>query len=96
MLRGAAGAGVAGIAVSGLGGVMAGPALAATKRPAAPAAAHHDAEPVATEEAQDVMVHVKDAATGDMEVFSGTSVTRLRDPGLAARLVRSAGINTAK
>lgn len=97
MLRGAAGAGVAGIAVSGLTGLMAGPAMAAAKRPAAPSASRHehDSEPVATEAAQDVMVHVKDAASGEMDVFAGDSVTRLRDPSLAARLVRSAGISTA-
>lgn len=91
VLRGAAGVSVAGIAVSGLTGVLAGPALAAAKQPAATPQTRpeHAGEPVAAESAQDVVVHVKDAASGEMEVFAGTGVTRLRDPGLAARLVRA-------
>jgi hypothetical protein len=36
------------------------------------------------------MVHVRDAGSGDIEVFSGTSQTRLRDRDLAARIARAA------
>jgi len=36
-------------------------------------------------------VHVRNAASGDIEVFSGTSQTRLRDAGLAARIARAIG-----
>jgi hypothetical protein len=37
-----------------------------------------------------VVVHLRDARSGEMEIFSGTSQTRVRDPELAARLVRAA------
>jgi hypothetical protein len=89
MLRGAAGAGVAGIAVTALG--TAGPALAATARAAKPAA--RGAAGTAADDAADtdeqVMVHVRDARTGEIDLFSGTSHTRVQDRELAARLVRA-------
>ena len=37
-----------------------------------------------------VVVHLRDARSGEMDIFSGTSRTRLRDPDLAARLARAA------
>jgi hypothetical protein len=37
------------------------------------------------------MVHVRDARAGDIEVFSGTSQTRVRDKDLAARIARTIG-----
>ena len=37
------------------------------------------------------MVHVRDAKSGDIEVFSGTSKTRLRDKDLAVRIARTIG-----
>ncbi len=89
MLRGAAGAGVAGIAVTALG--TAGPALAATARAAKPAA-RDAADPAADDAAdtdQQVMVHVRDARTGEIDLFSGTSHTRVQDRELAARLIRA-------
>ena len=36
--------------------------------------------------AEPVIVHVRDARSGDMEVFAGTRQARLRDPAVAARL----------
>jgi hypothetical protein len=39
--------------------------------------------------AEPVIVHVRDLRTGEMDVFAGESKTRLRDPGLAARLAHS-------
>jgi hypothetical protein len=38
-----------------------------------------------------IMVHVRDARSGDIEVFAGTSQTRLRDKDLAARIARTIG-----
>jgi len=38
-----------------------------------------------------IVVHVRDAESGDIEVFSGTSQTRLRDTDLAARITRAIG-----
>ena len=80
VLRGAAGAGAVGIAaVSGAGAVLAAarPATAATTS-AAPGAAGP------------LVVYLRDAATGEMEVFAGAGQTRFRDPALAARLMSRA------
>ncbi len=82
MLRGAATAGAAGLAVTAMGS-GASPALAATSQPSDPASPQGDAGPI--------VVHVRDAKSGDIEVFSGTSQTRLRDADLAARISRAAG-----
>ena len=87
LLQGAATAGAAGLAVTAMG--AAAPALAATgtDRTGSPPAADHghhaDAGPI--------MVHVRDARSGDIEVFAGTSQTRLRDKDLAARIARAIG-----
>jgi hypothetical protein len=86
LLQGAATAGAAGLAVTAMG--AAAPALAATGTGAAPAAdqAHgHDTA------AGPIVVHVRDARSGDIEVFAGTSQTRLRDKDLATRIARAAG-----
>jgi len=83
LLQGAATAGAAGLAVTAMG--AANPALAATSRSAAPGL-----DPANTP-AGPVVVHVRDARSGDIEVLSGTSATRLRDKDLAARIVRAIG-----
>jgi len=82
VLRGAAGAGVAGIAATALAGAAA-PALAAASRPAAPTKTNDlvSGEPI--------VVHVRDARSGEIDVFRGTTQTRVHDPELAARLVRA-------
>jgi nitrous oxide reductase len=82
VLRGAAGAGVAGIAASTLAGAAV-PALAAARPPARRAGAQ-PADP-----ADQVVVHVRDARSGEIDVFRGTSQTRLHDRDLAARLIRA-------
>jgi nitrous oxide reductase len=82
LLQGAATAGAAGLAVTAMG-AAASPAFAATSRPAtADQPATHDGP---------IMVHVRDARSGDIEVFSGTSQTTLRDKDLAARIARAIG-----
>ena len=89
LLQGAATAGAAGLAVTAMG--AAAPALAATGRtgtgtgspPTADHGHHADAGPI--------VVHVRDARSGDIEVFAGTSQTRLRDQDLAARIARAIG-----
>jgi len=92
VLRGVAGAGVAGVAASALISVPASQARASTTRSAArPASASGSAGQPAggAEPASDVVVHLRDARSGEMDIFSGTSQTRLRDPDLARRLVRA-------
>ena len=88
VLRGAAAAGAAGIAATALAGT-AGPAFAAASRPAAPAARGARAETTGAGTAEHIVVHVRDARSGEIDVFRGTSQTRVRDPELAARLVRA-------
>lgn len=87
ILWGAAGAGAAGLAAAAMAHTA--PALAAATAPASrtrqPAAAANPAPA-----GEPVVVHVRDARSGEMDIFSGTSRTRLRDPELAARLARAA------
>lgn len=81
LLRGAAGAGAVGLAAAaGAGAVMAAARPAEAK--AAPAAGQAGAEPL--------VVYLRDATTGEMEVFAGTSQVRFRDRALAAQLQRAA------
>jgi hypothetical protein len=49
------------------------------------------ASPAATAEPDHqgpVMVYLRDAATGEMDVFAGTGQVTLRDPALAKQLLR--------
>lgn len=82
LLQGAATAGAAGLAVTAMG-AAASPALAATSQPASPDQSHDHDGPI--------VVHVRDAKSGDIEVFSGTSQTQFRDKDLAARIARAIG-----
>jgi len=86
VLRGAAGAGAAGLAAAAVAGT-AGPALAAATSASSRRQAARTTEAAA---AGPVVVHLRDARSGEMDVFAGTSHTRLRDPELAARLARAA------
>lgn len=82
-----AGAGAAGLAAAAM--AHAAPAIAA----ATPAASGHrppDAPANPAPAGEPVVVHLRDARSGEMDIFAGTSRTRLRDPGLAARLARAA------
>jgi|HubBroStandDraft_1064217.scaffolds.fasta_scaffold208164_2 hypothetical protein len=92
IIRGAATAGAAGLAVTALGGALSPAASASTRsaaRTAAPAAAPADGDVHAPSEP--IVVHVRNAKSGDIEMFSGTSQTRLHDKDLAARIVRAIG-----
>jgi hypothetical protein len=94
VLQGAATAGAAGLAATAMG-AAASPALAAASRPPAPDQHGHDTaehgHDTAAAPARPIMVHVRDARSGDIEVFSGTSQARLRDKDLAARIARAIG-----
>jgi hypothetical protein len=94
VLQGAAAAGAAGLAVSALGATMS-PAAAAAASPAG-------AFPAGTRSASagdramkapggPIVVHVRNAKTGDIELFAGTAQTRLRDRDLAARIAQAFG-----
>jgi hypothetical protein len=84
VMRGAVGLAGAGLAAGAITGAIAAPAAAAAARPTRPAGGDASL-------AGPVIVHVRDVRSGEMDVFAGTSHTRLTDPGLAARIVRGAG-----
>jgi hypothetical protein len=93
MLRTAAGASAAGLAA---GGALAAalPAAAAARPERSGQSAERPAHSAATtpdtgSAAGPLVIHVRDARTGEMDIFAGTTRTRLRDPALAARLVRA-------
>ncbi len=85
LLQGAAAAGAAGLAVTALGTAVS-PAAAASTASSAPASGDLKAAPSGP-----IVVHVRNAKSGDIEVFSGTSQTSLRDKDLAARIARAIG-----
>ena len=90
VIRGAATAGAAGLAATALGGALS-PAAAASTRPAAGTRSSAPASGDVKASAGPIVVHVRNAKSGDIEVFSGTSQTRLRDKDLAARIARAIG-----
>jgi nitrous oxide reductase len=87
LLHGAAAAGAAGLAVTALGAGVSQAAAASTRSSASGSSAADDVKAPAGP----IVVHVRDAKSGDIEVFSGTSQTRLRDADLAARITRAIG-----
>ena len=87
LLKAASAAGAAGIAAAALAG-GARPAPASARSTGGPA---RGAETAPAGGSEPVVVHVRDIATGEMDVFRGTTCTRVRDPELTARLVRVGG-----
>jgi hypothetical protein len=98
MLRTAAGASAAGLVAGGAFAAL--PAAAAARpsrsQPSAGRAGHSAAGPTQAAAVQPdreadgpLVVYVRDARTGEMDVFVGTTRTQLRDPELAARLARA-------
>ena len=88
VIRGAATAGAAGLAATALGGALS-QAAAASTRAASTTGARAGGDVKAP--AGPIVVHVRNAKSGDIEVFSGTSQTRLRDKNLTAQIVRAIG-----
>jgi hypothetical protein len=83
---GAAGVGAAGLAAGAL--ATGAPALASARTPAA-GAAGRDARGRRPAAGEPVVVHLKDARTGEFDVYRGTSHIRVHDRDLAARLMRT-------
>ena len=83
VLRGAAvGAGAVGLAtVAGAVPAVASPRLAARSAAANSGASAASADPI--------VVYLRDAASGELEVFAGDSLVKLHDPAIAARLSRA-------
>ena len=81
MLQVAAGAGAAGVAATTLGGMVGKMAARSSTRPVAEPATPAGAEPL--------VLHVRDASSGEIDVFRGTTQTRLQDRDLAAHILRA-------
>jgi hypothetical protein len=86
VLRAAAGASAAGIAATALGGVVSGAAAQASTSLRTQAG---HAAPDETAGADALILHVRNAAAGEIDLFRGTTQTRLHDRDLAARIVRA-------
>jgi hypothetical protein len=89
LLRGAGAAGAVGLVAAAGAGAATGVAAAAT-RPAADNRAADNravgAERPAGAVGAPLVVYLRDAASGELDLFSGTSHTVIRDRALAARL----------
>ncbi len=93
LLQGAATVGAAGLAATTVAAV-ANPALAATARASAGRSSAAGQPRLGGERPASsgpIVVHVRNAKSGDIEVFSGTSQSRLRDKDLAARIAKAIG-----
>jgi len=86
VLSGAAGLAGAGLAATAIAGTLSAPAAAAS---AITTRAHAGQAAGVPSPAEPVIVHVRDLRSGEMDVFAGEATARLRDPGLAARLVHA-------
>jgi len=83
VLRGAAGAGALGLVVAAGAGT-------AASASAATAAPEQEQALAATD--SPVVVYLRDASSGELEIFAGTSRTQVHDPALAARLARAISV----
>jgi len=88
VLKGAAGVGAAGIAASALAGVTL-PAAAAEEAQLRTTSMNGSADERDEGADEAIVVHVRDAASGELDVFRGTGQVRLHDRALAARIVRA-------
>lgn len=87
LIRGAAGLGAAGLAAGLV--VSSAPAAGAATVPAKQSAATHDPATSQTD-TQPVVAHVRDASTGEIDLYVGTRHVQLTDPQLASRLTNAA------
>jgi hypothetical protein len=86
---GAAGVGAAGLAAGAFGGLATASAATARRPAARPASGpDHDRDDRDDRDEQ-VVVHVRAGRGGELDVYHGTSHTRVHDPDLAARLRRA-------
>jgi len=86
VLRGAAGVGAVGFAAAVGVGAAAGPAVAADNRRGAAQATAQPETALPADTAGPLVVYLRDAASGELDVFAGTSHAVIRDHELAARL----------
>ncbi|MGF1428313.1 twin-arginine translocation signal domain-containing protein [Kitasatospora sp. LaBMicrA B282] len=92
LIRGAAAAGAAGVAANLL--LAADPAAAQAEhpdRPGHPEHPHPAAHPEPAPPAEPLIVHLRDARTGALDLFSGDHHRQVQDPALAAALLRALG-----
>jgi hypothetical protein len=93
VLRGAAGLGAVGLAAAaGVGAVAAATLPSNTAASPAPRAAAGTA--AQSSDADPLVVYLRDATTGEFEIFRGTQQVKVRNPRLVAQLLD--GIATAQ
>ena len=85
LIRSAAGLGAAGLAA----GLMVNSAITPAAAATAPTVGAPAGQPAAAGEP--MVAHVRDASTGEVDLFVGTRHVRFTDPQLAARLAKAAG-----
>jgi hypothetical protein len=83
VLRGAAGAGAAGVAATAMSGLGSAAYAADTRT-----GTQRPADELAADNSEQFVVHVRDARTGQIDVFRGDRQTRLYDRDLAKLLDR--------
>lgn len=81
-LRGGAAAGLAGAAIVATGA----PALASARPASRPASGRASADERSEET---IVVHVRNLRTGELDIFRGTTQTRVHNAALAAQLARA-------
>ncbi len=86
MLRVAAGAGAAGIAATTLSSVVGAMAARASTMQDGRTGRLAPGEATGSDP---IVLHVRDAAAGEIDIFRGTTLTTLHDRDLAARIVRA-------
>jgi hypothetical protein len=91
LLRGAAGAGAVGIAAAAGAGAV----LTATRPAAAqPAAAGNTVKlDAVTQSDEPLVAYLRDTKSGEFEIYHGSNVVKVHNPGLVAELLR--GLQTA-
>lgn len=88
LLRTGAAAGVAGVAAGSLGVAAAGASSAgASSTASSSSASSGDGAGAPAASGQDpIVLHVRDARTGDVEIFAGDTVVRVRDSVITSRI----------
>jgi hypothetical protein len=86
VLRGAAGASIAGLAMTAL---AVSPAAAASSVASARRAPEDHELPDQIADDEPVVVHVRNIRSGEMDIYHGTSQVRVHDRALAVRLARA-------
>ncbi len=79
-------------AMAGVAGLTAYSLASTSERAAAASQGRRDTatgDEAGVDDAEELVVHIRDVRSGQLDIFRGTSQTRLDDPDIAARLLRA-------